>query len=248
MGDDLFGLGRLKDRIIDGAQRGVQQKIDKTTQEAQDAAKRKAMKETGITDETLRDAQDPAGAAERKLREKTRQLEQKGQQKINEGVRGVEQGVQGQVDKTTKQTEQGIIKGFNGGGSKPDAAAEAERLQREAEEQAEITRKTPKTMSEAERKALETQAEVERQAEITRKTPKVKSQAEIDAEEEQKKYMRPQSFEGTPTTPSGAQPISYDVGSQKKGDLTEGYEKALGLKGADEEVAPLVKPGQAPKI
>jgi hypothetical protein len=106
---DPFGLGKqLKERALDSIQRQGQQQVDEKTRQAQEAAKRKAMEKTGVTDQNVRDAQDPVGAAQRKLQE---------------GTNKVERGVQGQVDKTTRQAEQGVMKGFNGGGSKPDAGS-----------------------------------------------------------------------------------------------------------------------------
>lgn len=239
----MFGraLGNLKDSVVDGTKRKAEQTVDQKTREAQEAAKRKAMEKTGVTDQNVRDAQDPVGAAQRKA-----------QQKLNEA----ERGVQGQVDKTTRQAEQGVMKGFNGGGSKPDAAAEAERLQKEAEAARQETLKNPRGPSElylkeqAEQEALTRKLEAEK--EERRKNPPGKSQAEIDAEAEQLKYMKPkavpQSYDGAPGTPSGAMPISYDVGSQSKGNLSGDYEKALGLNKDEPVAVPSAKPGNPFKI
>ncbi|HQX26767.1 MAG TPA: hypothetical protein PKX38_02390 [Alphaproteobacteria bacterium] len=234
MADDFFGLGRAAERLKD-------QIVDKATRDAKEAAKQKALKETGVSEQNLRDAQDPTGAAQRKLDQKTREAQR---------------GIQNKVDETTGKAEKGFLKGFNGGGSSPDALKKDEEAQRLEEEKRQKTLAEPRGPSELYKKELAEQEELTRklnaEKEERKKNPPGKSKAELDAEEEQKKYMRPQSYDGSPSTPSGAIPISYEVGSvnpQAKGDLSGDYEKALGLKGADpEEVAPLAKPGQTFKI
>ena len=212
--------------------------------DAKEAAKQKALKETGVSEQNLRDAQDPTGAAQRKLDQKTREAQR---------------GIQNKVDETTGKAEKGFLKGFNGGGSSPDALKKDEEAQRLEEEKRQKTLAEPRGPSELYKKELAEQEELTRklnaEKEERKKNPPGKSKAELDAEAEQEKYMpkaRPQSYDGSPSTPSGAIPISYEVGSanpQAKGDLSDEYVKALGLKGSDpEEVAPLAKPGQTFKI
>lgn len=255
MADDFFGLGRAAERLKD-------QIVDKATRDAKEAAKQKALKETGVSEQNLRDAQDPAGAARRKAEQQLRKGQQKAGQAVDESLGNAQRGVGNKVDETTGKTKQGILDGFgfNGGGSSPDAEAKDKEAQRLEEEKRLKTLAEPKGPSElylkelAESEALTRKLEAEK--EERKKNPPGKSKAELDAEAEQERYMPkkaiPQSFEGSPTTPSGAIPISYEVGSvnpQAKGDLSGEYDKALGLKGADpEEVAPLAKPGQTFKI
>lgn len=238
-GNDFLGLGRKLEQLKDSA-------VDGITRRSQDAAKEKLKGTTGLNEQDLRDAQDPAGAAQRKAQQKLREAER---------------GVGNKVDETTGKTKQGILGGlgFNGGGSDPNALKKDEEAQRLEEEKRQKTLAEPRGPSELYKKELAEQEaltkKLEAEKEERKKNPPGKSKAELDAEAEQERYMpkaRPQSYDGAPSTPSGAIPISYEVGSvnpQTKGDLSGQYGKALGLQGPElEEVAPLEKPGQTFKI
>ncbi|MBP7721754.1 MAG: hypothetical protein KA155_04365 [Alphaproteobacteria bacterium] len=250
-GNDFLGLGRKLEQLKDSA-------VDGITRRSQDAAKEKLKGTTGLNEQDLRDAQDPAGAARRKAEEQLRKGQQKAGQAVDQGLGNAQRGVGNKVDETTGKTKQGILGGlgFNGGGSDPNALKKDEEAQRLEEEKRQKTLAEPRGPSELYKKELAEQEaltkKLEAEKEERKKNPPGKSKAELDAEAEQERYMpkaRPQSYDGAPSTPSGAIPISYDVGSQAKGDLTDQYGKALGLQGLDaEEVAPLAKPGQPFKI
>ncbi|MCE7886343.1 MAG: hypothetical protein DYH13_02410 [Alphaproteobacteria bacterium PRO2] len=262
----MFGraLGNLKDSVVEGTKRKAQETVDQKTREAQEAAKRKAMEKSGITDQNLRDAQDPVGAAQRKLEEKTREAGQAGQRKINEGMGNVERGVGNKIDETTGKATQEVQKGVKG--AQPGAMTLEEReraIQEEVERKAAINRNTPRGPSELHLKEQAAQEELTRKLEAAKeeakRNPPPMSEAERKAIEEQQKYMKPkgipQSFEGTPTTPSGAIPISYEgdgglgtLNPQSKGDLSGEYGKALGLNQDEPAAVPSAKPGQTFKI